>query len=400
MRPCRPPASAGPGTKAVLASLVTVVVAAGVTPAHAADSVELPVVRAFLAPGERCAGASGRSAEAEPWTVRALGLPRAWGVEEGDGVTVAVVGTGVGADVEGLAGRVRALGDAAEDCVGHGSFAAGIIAGARLDGVGPAGVAPRARILAVRGTDARGAATPAGVAAGIRAAADAGAGVVYVGQALPTGKKELTAAVAHATARDALVVAPAAPDALVADRDEPSGYAPAAPWYWPAAAPGVVSVTDFGPDGGRPPNAPGVLGADLAAPGDAVVSTGPRGSGHYLGSGASLAAAQVAGAAALVRAQHPGMTAAETARQLTGAAYPASPPRLDPYAALTAVLDEGPGDVPVADPAQVAARAPEGPRYRALFVAGVCGGLVLLLAAVAAAVPRGRARRWRPAGGE
>jgi subtilisin family serine protease len=142
-----------------------------------------------------------------------------------------------------------------------------------------------------------------------------------------------------------------------------------------------------------------VRGADLAAPGDAVVSVGPKGSGHYLGSGASLAAAQVAGAAALVRAQHPGMTAAETARRLTGAAYPASPPRLDPYAALTAVLDGGPGDVPVADPAQVVARPPEGPRHRALFVAGVCGGLVLLLAAAAAALPRGRARRWRPAGG-
>ncbi|MEV8226011.1 S8 family serine peptidase [Streptomyces sp. NPDC079167] len=397
-RACCHRASARPGARAALTAVAALLTTVGATPAVAADTVELPVVRSLLAPGEACATASGRSAEAEPWTVRALGLSRAWSLDEGAGVTVAVVGTGVGTDVPGLAGRVRALGDAGEDCVGHGSFAAGVIAGARIEGVGPAGVAPRARILAVRGTDERGAATPGRVAAGIRAAVDAGAGVVYVGQALATGKKELTEAVAHATAGDALVVAPAAPDALAEDRDSPGGYAPAAPWYWPAAVPGVVAVTDFGPDGGRPANAPGVRGADLAAPGDAVVSTGPKGAGHYLGSGASLAAAQVAGAAALVRAQHPGMTAAGTARQLTGAAYPATPPRLDPYAAMTAVLDGGPGGVPEAAPAQVAAPAPDGPRDRALLVAGICGGLVLLLAGVGVALPRGRARRWRPAG--
>ncbi|MFJ6853773.1 S8 family serine peptidase [Streptomyces sp. NPDC091271] len=399
-RACCHRASAGPGATAALAAVAAMLVTVGSTPAVAADTVELPVVRGLLARDEACATASGRSAEAEPWTVRALGLSRAWTLDDGDGVTVAVVDTGVGTDVPALAGRVRALGEAGEDCVGHGSFAAGIIAGARIEGVGPAGVAPRARILAVRGTDRRGAATPGRVAAGIRAAVDAGAGVVYVGQALATGEKELTAAVAHATAGDALVVAPAAPDALAEDRDEPGGYAPAAPWYWPAAAPGVVAVTDFGPDGGRPANAPGVRGADLAAPGDAVVSVGPKGAGHYLGSGASLAAAQVAGAAALVRAQHPGMTAARTARQLIGAAYPATPPRLDPYAAMTAVLDGGLGGVPEAAPAHVAAPAPDGPRDRALFVAGICGGLVLLLAGAGVALPRGRARRWRPAGDE
>ncbi|MFE5238798.1 S8 family serine peptidase [Streptomyces sp. NPDC056627] len=394
-----PRASAGPGAAAVLAALTAALTTIAPTTAVAADSVQLPVVRGSIAPGEPCVAASGRKAEAEPWSAGALGLARAWTLEEGDGVTVAVVDTGVGADVPALAGRVRALGGAGEDCVGHGSFAAGLIAGARIDGVGPAGVAPRAAILAVRGTDERGAPTPGRVAAGIRAAADEGAEVVYVGQALATGKKELTEAVAYAAARDALVVAPVAPDALAEDRDEPGGFAPAAPWYWPASAPGVVAVTDFGPDGGRPANAPGVRGADLAAPGDAVVGNGPEGAGHYLGSGASLAAAQVAGAAALVRAQHPGMTAAQAARQLTGAAYPASPPRLDPYAAMTAVLAGAPGAAPEAARARMPAPEPEGPRDRALLVAGICGGVVLLLAGAAAVLPRGRARGWRPAGG-
>ncbi|MGW6912027.1 S8 family serine peptidase, partial [Streptomyces sp. NPDC054940] len=38
------------------------------------------------------------------------------------------------------------------------------------------------------------------------------------------------------------------------------------------------------------------------------------------------------------------------------------------------------------------------PRHRALIIAGAGGGLVLLVAAGAVVIPRGRARRWQPAG--
>ncbi len=215
--------------------------------------------------------------------------------------------------------------------------------------------------------------------------------------ALADGKAELTDAVGYASRKDALVVAPLAPDTLPKDRAT-GDLVPAEPWYWPAAAPGVLAVTDYGPDGGRPDNAPVVSGADLAAPGDSVVGLGPRGKGHFIGSGASLAAAHVAGAAALVRARHPEMSAAEVSRQLTEAAYPAAPPRLDPYAALTAVLAEKPGTMPRPAPAVVPAAVSTEPRQRAFVVAGVGTGVLLLVAALAVVVPRGRARGWRPAG--
>ncbi|MDX3850310.1 S8 family serine peptidase [Streptomyces sp. AK02-01A] len=385
--------------RALAAALLSAVpLAAAGSPAVAADSVELPVVRSTLAPDDPCAKASPRTARSEPWTVRALGLARASMISQGAGVTVAVVDTGVGTGIPGLSGRVSAVGGADEDCVGHGSFAAGLIAAARIDGVGPVGVAPGARILAVRGTDERGVATAELLADGIRAAADGGAGVIYVGSALATGKSVLTAAVAHATERDALVIAPAAPDALPVDRSASGGVVRAEPWYWPAAVPEVLSVTDYGPGGTRPANAPVVSAVDLAAPGDAVVSVGPKGPGHFLGSGASLAAAHVAGAAALVRAQHPDMTAAQVSRQLTVAAYPASPPRLDPYAAMTAVLTGARGTVPRPAPARVITRPSTAPRDRALIIAGVGTGLVLLTAAAAVVIPRGKARGWRPAG--
>ncbi|MFF2525162.1 S8 family serine peptidase [Streptomyces liangshanensis] len=376
-----------------LLGLCAAVVPAG--PAALADSVQLPVVRAVLAPGDPCAGASGETAREQPWTVRALGLSRAWSLSRGAGVTVAVVDTGVGTGVPALAGRVTAV-DGGGDCVGHGSFAAGLVAGAPLDGVGPVGVAPGARILAVRGTDDRGVATPARVADGIRAAADGGARVIYVAAALPTGKSELTAAVAHAAGRDALVVAPAAPDALPVERVGGAPVVRAEPWYWPAAAPGVLSVSDYGPDGSRPEDAPVVGGVDLAAPGDAVVGVGPKGSGHYLGSGASFAAAHVAGAAALVRARRPELTAAQTSQQLTGTGYPADPVRVDVYAAMTMVLDAGRA-APAPPPARMPPPPSAAPLNRALVIGAVGGALVLLVAAAAVVIPRGRARGWRAA---
>ena len=374
--------------------------AASATAFGAAPSpVGLPVIPSALAPGQPCTSASPTQAHAQPWTVGALSLPRLRQLSQGAGVTVAVVDTGVGTGVSALAGRVTAAGGAGRDCVGHGSFAAGLIAGGVDEAVG-GGIAPQARILAVRGTAPRGIATPGMVAAGIRSAANAGARVIYVGATLTTGRAELTAAVAYATRKDALVVAPAAPDAAPAAAPGVVPSAPPPQPYFPAFIPQVVSVADFGSDGARPKDAPGVFAADLAAPGDAVVSVGPKGAGNYIGSGSSLAAAFVAGTAALVRAYQPRLTTAEVASRLVVSAYPAAMPVLDPYAAITAVPSAagapaaGPG-APVRMPAQ----APSGPRTRALIIASVGGGVVALMAAAAVVVPLGRARRWRPARG-
>lgn len=381
------------------AALLTTAPLGAQAPPAAADSVELPVIPAVLGPGASCTKASGETARDEPWTRQALGLSRSWQLADGHGVTVGVVDSGVGTDIPALTGRVTAVGGAGTDCVGHGSFAAGLIAAAPGKGSGVAGAAPAARILAVRGTDARGNPTAERLANGIRAAADGGAKVIYVGRAVPTGRAELTAAVAYATQHDALVVAPFAPNAMP---DDPETNEPAepAPWYWPAAAPGVLSVMDYGPDGTRPENAPQKEGADLAAPGDAAVSVGPSGSGHFIGSGSSLAAANVAGAAALVRSRHPRMSAAQVSRQLVAAAYPAVPPRLDPYAALTTVLTDRQGATPRPAPAKIPPAASPQPLNRALLIAGAGGGVVLLVAAAAVVIPRGRARGWRPAGRE
>ncbi|KAK1183465.1 S8 family serine peptidase [Streptomyces sp. NBS 14/10] len=399
----RTPSSRPLVTRAVAAAALTAASLASVVPSAAADpgsgSVELPALISVLPSDDPCAKASKGKAEDATWSRSTLGLGRAWELSQGAGVTVAVVDSGVGTDIQALSGRVTAVGDAGQDCTGHGSFAAGLIAAAPGKGVGVAGVAPKARILAVRGARTRGETTVATLAAGIRTAVDKGADVIYVGWVLATGKAELTKAAAYAAEHDALVVAPVGPDFLPRDRNTGQPAEPA-PWYWPASAPGVLSVIDYGPDGKRPDSAPALGNADLAAPGDAVVSVGPKGSGHYIGSGSSLAAAHVAGAAALVRARYPEMSAAEVARQLTVAAYPSDTPRVDPYAAVSSLLTDKQGATPKPAAVHVPPAAPPGPRHRALVIAGAGGGLLLLVAAGAVVIPRGRARGWRPAGAE
>lgn len=412
--PAKPPG--GALAAAVVATALTLVfslpAAALAAPAR---SVSLPPIPSVLGSSGPCTAASQQKAVAESWAQSSLSLPQAWKLSRGAGVTVGLVDTGVAGTVSALSGRVTAVGAAAEDCVGHGSFMAGLIAAGPTAGVAFEGVAPQARIVAVRGTSVRGAPSAALLAAGIRAAVDQGAGVVAVPFALPSGEGELTSAVRYAAAHDALVVASAAPD--VTSSRGGAGAATTAPpsAYWPAAVPGVLSVVGVGPGNpsanGSPAAGTGTAGAgaagagaaakaDLAAPGEAVVGVGPRGPGHFIGSGSSLATAFVAGAAALVRSYRPGLTAAQTAAQLTATAYPTSgAPRLDPYGALSAVLPASPvAHAPVPAPPVHIHQLSSAPRHRALLAGGIGAGLVVLVAAAAAIIPRGRARGWRPPG--
>nr|WSX54008.1 S8 family serine peptidase [Streptomyces sp. NBC_00974] len=391
----------------VLPALVTVLcapmVAIGAAPQAGAASggpVRLPVMPSRLASGASCTGGSDTVAEAVPWEQQNLQLTRSRRFGTGAGVTVAVVDTGVSLKAPSLAGRVTALGGAGDDCVGHGTFVAGLIAAAPVDGVGFSGAARQAHVVAVRGTDERGTATDATVAAGISAAVDAGARVIAVSPALTQTSSGLHDAVAYAARHDALIVAAAVPDAA----GDATSSAPPPADYWPAAESGVLSVVDVDARGQRPQGAYTARHADLAAPGDGVMSIGPSGQGHFIGSGASLAAGYTAAAAAMVRSAHPDLSAAETARRLITTAYPADVPRLDPYGALTTV--PGASLEPAAQAGdsrpvrletdQMGARATR----RALVSAGVGVGLLVVVTWAAVAVPKGRARRWRPAGNE
>ncbi|MFF4014694.1 S8 family serine peptidase [Streptomyces sp. NPDC001843] len=371
-----------------LAAFLTVFLL-GIPPAAA--SVPLPTMPVRLGTKESCTAASTRTATAASWAQQSLGLPRAWQLTQGAGVTVGVVDTGVTPGAAALSGRVTAVGAAGDDCVGHGSFVAGLVAAGPTGSTAFEGVAPRARVLAVRGTDTRGTATAGLVADGIRTAVDHGAQVVLVSAALSDGEDELTAAVGYATRHDTLVVAPAAPDVT-------SWSESAAPTrYWPAAAPGALSVVGVTANGTPLQSAKGVTGAALTAPGGGIVSIGARGTGHYLSAGSSLAAALTAGTAALVRSYHPDLKAAQVAERLTVSAAPAAlAPRLDPYSAVSMVPGSGPAARAAAPGAVRIALPSDRPRQRAAWAAAGALLLVLVVAAALVVTPRGRARGWRP----
>ncbi|MFI8093718.1 S8 family serine peptidase [Streptomyces sp. NPDC086080] len=376
--------------------------AIGQASATGRDVTVLPPLPVRLGDGRPCTAPSERTATGTTWTAPVLGLARAQRLARGAGVTVAVVDSGVAPDIAGLSGRVTG---ADGDCLGHGSFTASLIAAAPRTDSGVTGVAPGAEVLALRGTDARGVYSAGPVAAGIREAADRGADVIYTGAALTDGRAELADAVTYATGKGALVVAPAAPDALPGQdsgADDAGGAGDTPPSggpYWPAAAPEALSVVDFGPSGTRPDGAPAAHRPDLAAPGDSVVGSGPGGKGHYIAFGSSLAAACAAGAAALVRERHPGLGPGQVRARLLRTAYPAGVPRLDPYAALS--LDTGTGPAArsaAAPPARIPAPADTGSRNTALAVSGVCLAVIVLFGAAAAVLPRGRTRHWTPPG--
>ncbi|MGX1607582.1 S8 family serine peptidase [Streptomyces celluloflavus] len=349
----------------------------------------------------KCTKESARTISQTPWAQKALGLSEVRPLSQGGGVTVGVVDTGLDAGVAALKGR--ASGGGGKDCAGHGTFVAGIVAGAAQDGVGFAGVAPRARVL---GATVSGAEAGA-LAGGIEDAVAGGAKVVLVAASATESDARLQTAVDKAAAKDVLVIA----GATAGDKGAQA---------YPGGLSGVLSVAAVGVDGKPYPGRTGgqSTGAslprvDLTAPGDRVVSVGPGG-GHFTGGGDSVAAAFVAGTAALVRAHDPGLSAAQVADRLraTAARGPGAVPDarfgyglVDPPGAVGAVSAAASGtgartrteSAPALDGTY---RVPEQPPATSPAVAwavvGVAALVSLLVGGAALVIPRGRARGWRP----
>ena len=370
--------------------LAVVLAAAPAVAAPRADSALPPRISAVLAPGQGCVKPSTGSAVVASAAHRVLTPARSWPLSRGAGVRVAVLDTGLSGGVSPqLDGQVTRGPDVVRggrtrsDCIGHGTFVAGLIAARPRPGTTVVGMAPQAHVYAVTVTAARGATGPDVLAKGIRAAVDAGCRIIDVSVVAPASSRRLVAAVEYAIARGALVIAPA-----VADDQSLDG-----PVY-PAALPGVVSVANSA--------AQGTSTADLAAPGDAVLSVGP-GAGAFVGSGAAYASALVAATAALMDAYRPGLTLEQRVNRLISTAYPsaASAPVVDPEAAVSMILPgeygaaperprPGPGvaalPAPVLDPVW----------YSSLAVAGAGALAVLLALAGVLTVRRGRERGWHP----
>ncbi|MFD7578482.1 S8 family serine peptidase [Kitasatospora sp. NPDC059817] len=378
----------------------------------AADPAALPVIGQNRGAGrpDGCVKPSDKGTDRTPWAQTYLRPEAAWQLSRGAGVTVAVVGSGVDPASGVLEGRLTpgpreyGPGDSTRDCVGHGTFLAGLIAARRQDGIGFAGLAPEARILGVAVTDDVGNTTPALLAKGIRDAADGGARIIAVGLALSTGEAELGDAVRYAGGKGALVIAPAAPDGGGSSQSSPNSPPVAA---YPAALPDVLAVSDLAPNGAPPSGAADAVRVDLVAPGDAVLSVGPGGKGYFTAAGPSFATALAAGTAALALGYRPDLTPARLAERLRATAYhpgTALPdPHLgygtvDPLAALSAPLQDGPPATP--GPALAVSLVQPPPpdpaaRQATLIAGGIIAGVTLVVG-TAVVCATGRRRAWRP----
>jgi subtilisin family serine protease len=180
---------------------------------------------------------------------------------------------------------------------GHGTHVAGTIGATGNNAVGITGVSWQVRTMPLKFLTAGGTGTAADAIGAILYAAQNGAQVLNNSWGGEEYSQALADAVASTDANGALFVAAAGNDG--SDND-------VAPTY-PSSfdSPNVVSVaaTDSGDDLTWFSNT-GRQSVDLGAPGENIYSTWPGGTYRY-SSGTSMAAPQVAGAAALVKAAYP-----------------------------------------------------------------------------------------------
>jgi membrane-anchored mycosin MYCP len=303
---------------------------------------------------------AGRSAD---WSngsrqLAGLELPQVWKLTRGSGQRVAVIDTGVSPHSRlpetAAGGDYVFVGDGTQDCDGHGTAVAGIIAAApdphRADGF--SGVAPDVRLISIRQSSMKfgAAADPSNsgfgdvetMAKAVRTAADLGASVINISSVacIPAGSviddRALGAALSYAVdVKNAVVVAAAGNTAGAgqcpaqqpgATRDTVTVVVSPA-WYDDYVLT-VGSVNEHGEPSSFTLAGPWV---DVAAPGESVMSLSPSGDGivNTLAghdgpaplSGTSYAAPVVSGLAALVRSRFPTMTARQVMQRIEATAH-------------------------------------------------------------------------------
>lgn len=235
------------------------------------------------------------------WWLTAVRATSQWAVSKGEGITVAVVDSGVDLSHPDLAANLLHagydFGDAkpgAQDRLGHGSAVAGVIAAVQNNAAGVSGLAPAARLLPVKiNAGGEGSFLSDRLAQAINYAIDQGARVINLSLVVSEQTETVREAVQRALDRGIVVVVAAGN----------SG----GPVAFPANMPGVVAVaaTTQGDQLWVGSNRGSEIA--IAAPGESIYSTDLNG-GYRSRTGTSLAAPVVSASAAAVLAVSPALS--------------------------------------------------------------------------------------------
>ncbi|CCH33118.1 S8 family serine peptidase [Actinosynnema sp. NPDC047251] len=291
-------------------------------------------------------------------SVPQIGAPAAWqGGHTGRGATVAVLDTGVDATHPDLADAIVEAknfsdSDSTDDRVGHGTHVAATITGSgRYQGV-----APDSKLLVGKVLGDSGGGRESDIIAGMQWAAEARADVVNLslGSPWPTdGSDPMSQALNRISADSDVLFVVAAGNSGPSERTIGSPAAADA-----ALTVGAVDREDklAGFSSRGPRRLDDAIKPDITAPGVGIAAAkakngtigDPVDATHVALSGTSMATPHVAGAAAILAAQHPGWTAQQLKSALAGSA--------EPNPALS-VHEQGAGRVDVARATRQAVQA-------------------------------------------
>ncbi|GGW13763.1 type VII secretion-associated serine protease [Streptomyces capoamus] len=273
---------------------------------------------------------SATAADAAPrqWYLDAMGADEIWKVSTGEGVKVAVIGTGVNPETPSLRGQVLpgkdalvadglAKGDVTDtrDTTGAGTTAAELIAGTGRGG-GLKGLAPGVKIVPIRVPPLRHDELPDlnyPLSTAIKAAVDSGARVIdiTVGNQYVIGSDFDDQALEYAIKKGVLMFAGVGDNAKEGNKPQ-----------YPAAYDEVVGVAAIDRTGTVAPTSQHGDAVDISAPGVDIPRWCDAGFRRYCadGDGTAAAAALVSAQAALVWSKHRDWTAAQVWRVLADTA--------------------------------------------------------------------------------
>ena len=286
------------------------------------------------------------------WHLPKIQAPSAWDLTKGAaGVPVALIDSGVDSTHPDLGPKIVAGWNYVDgnsntaDQFGHGTETAGVLAAASNNGVGVAGVSWSNTILPLVVVNGAGFANYSDIASAIQYAADHGVRVVNISIGGSSSSSVIQSAVDYAWSKGTVVFAAAGNDSN-------------STLNYPAACTNVVAVSATDANDGLAWFSSYGSDIDVAAPGTSIVTT-TMGGGTAAVDGTSFSSPIAAGAAALMLAANPSLSATQVVSLLEQNSDDLGAPgwdqyfgwgRVNAYRAVTAAINAGTAPPPPPPP--------------------------------------------------